>query len=503
MRAGLLGLLQRLRGAALPIEASRHSNRVLRAFGDLLEVRGGGGRIVQVAKRHPAGGELVLGAVIVPCRRRGVAGDDVGPLRIVLVEQLAHQQAALDPPLVKIVTVVELRDGGHQRGRFGGLVGAPQHLDLGELVADVVVRGGRHGFDQFLVAALAEHGDARLGDRRLVAAEPCRGAHPGLGVVLLVEAAVHPRLVVGAGEELAELLLHLQFDLLGDGVGAPHLAHQRLRALAVALREQRAGQRQLALGAERLVAAEVGADGGRVMPVLEQDGLGLAAQRRDARPARVGVDESHVAGKIRAAVVVAQDRPFDQLLRHRVGDRVLRLVRLGAAAAAQMVKRALRQRDVDCRGRSPSRGTWGRAEPQREAPAAGTAASGSRPAAAAAGRAAGSGVAAAAAWRARSWRSFLAAFDWRLSAWPPISYRPYSCRPWACRISSRPSRASSPPACRRLGVAWAAASMRDRRTRTSPRPRANPATSASSTRVTRRSPIRRLESRLRSQYLFR
>ena len=117
---------------------------------------------------------------------------------------------------------------------------------------------------QLLVAALAEHRDARLGDRGLVAAEPGRGAQAGFGVVLLVEAAVHARLVVGAGQELAELLLNLQFDLLRERVVAPGLAHQRLGALAVALREQRAGERQLALGAERLVAAEVGADRGRV-----------------------------------------------------------------------------------------------------------------------------------------------------------------------------------------------------------------------------------------------
>ena len=430
----------------------------------------------------------MLGTVIVPCRRRGVAGDDVSPLGIVLVEQLAHQQTALDPPLVKIVTVVELRDGGHQRRRFGSLVRAPQHLDLGELVADVVVRGGRHRLDQFLVAALAEHRNARLGDRRLVAAEPCRSAYPGLGVVLLVEAAVHPRLVVGAGQELAELFLHLQFDLLGDGVGAPYFAHQRLSALAVALRMERAGQRQLALGAERFVGAEIGADSGRVMPVLKQDGLGLAAQRRDARPTRVGVDESHVAGKIRAAVVVAQDRPFDQLFCHRVGDRVLRLVRLGAAAAAQMVKRALRQRDIDCRGRHRrgERG-GGRSRSGRRSRGHGRERR-RRSCCCGAGRAAGSGVAAAGL-AGSVLASFLAAFDLAafgfavdfLSALGLSDFFSAFAGFFAADLSA-------------TGVACAAASTGIANANR-PATASEPSDFGQFQRVTQRSPIRRLESR--------
>ena len=152
------------------------------------------------------------------------------------------------------------------------------------------------------------------------------------------------------------------------------------------------------------------------MPVLEQDGLGLAAQRRDARPGRVGVDEGHVAGEIRAAVVAAQDRPFDQLLRDRIGDRVLRLVRLGAAAAAQMIERALGQRDVDRRGGHRRGERWRARRSQRSA---GAAAARSR-----CGRSRGCRLRQQRArreavwpprqaWRARSWL-----LSWPPSTWP-------------------------------------------------------------------------------------
>ena len=160
----------------------------------------GGARIVQEAQRDPAGHELVLGAIIGAVRRRGIADDGIGVLGIAVVEQLAGQHAALHPPFVEIVAPVELGDGLDQRHRLGEFVGAPQHLDAGELVADVVAGRGRHSVERGLAAALGQHCDARLGDQRLVAAKPRRGAEARFGVVLFVEPPVHARLVVGVGQ---------------------------------------------------------------------------------------------------------------------------------------------------------------------------------------------------------------------------------------------------------------------------------------------------------------
>ena len=63
----LLVLVQRFGRAAGPIGAARERDRVFGALRDLGEMGVGGARIVQVAKRDPAGHELVLGAIVAGC----------------------------------------------------------------------------------------------------------------------------------------------------------------------------------------------------------------------------------------------------------------------------------------------------------------------------------------------------------------------------------------------------------------------------------------------------
>ena len=223
----------------------------------------------------------------------------------------------------------------------------------------------------------------------------------------------------------------------------------------------------------------------------------------DARPARVGVDESHVSGEIRAAVVVAQDHPFDQLLCDRIGDRVLRLGRLGAACGCANVERALVSATSTRRGDTVSRGTWvagaarsGQAQPPGSAPRAPPPFLLLRRL-----RRAAAAVRRRPAWRA----AVLASFVGRLGDLAAFGFAvDFACRPWACRISFRPSRASSPPAWRRLAVAWAAASSGNRETRSKLADRERtPATSASSS-VPRSAPRSGGSNRrFRSQYLFR
>ena len=59
-------------------------------FAETREKPGGGLRIVQEAQRHPAGGEIMVGAEKTARRRGGVARDPVGGARIAVVEQLAN-----------------------------------------------------------------------------------------------------------------------------------------------------------------------------------------------------------------------------------------------------------------------------------------------------------------------------------------------------------------------------------------------------------------------------
>jgi hypothetical protein len=74
--------------------------RIVGAFHDMRKVLRGSLWIVQITQRHPAGGEVGVDPVYSAHRRCRFAGDIVGSLRIVLVEQFAHQQTPLEPPLV-------------------------------------------------------------------------------------------------------------------------------------------------------------------------------------------------------------------------------------------------------------------------------------------------------------------------------------------------------------------------------------------------------------------
>ena len=154
---------------------------------------------------------------------------------------------------------------GSRQDHVGGLdvaVGAPQPLRQAEHVADVAARGRRHRVERRLgVAGLLDDGDARLGDRRRVAAGAVGIAQAALGV-LGIEAHVHARLVVGRGDQAAEGLERLRFEVGAEGVVVPGVAHLRLRAGAVAVRKQCTRQREVALGGERRVLGEEGADRG-------------------------------------------------------------------------------------------------------------------------------------------------------------------------------------------------------------------------------------------------
>ena len=83
-------LTQGIGGAALPIAGARQRIGTDGVLAETREQPGGGLRIVQEAQRHPAGGEIMVGAEKTARRRGGVARDPVGGARIAVVEQLAN-----------------------------------------------------------------------------------------------------------------------------------------------------------------------------------------------------------------------------------------------------------------------------------------------------------------------------------------------------------------------------------------------------------------------------
>ena len=102
MRARFVASSERFHRASLPIACARERDRIAVAVRDLGEMAERGCGVVEEAQRDPAGGELVLGAVVVLGRHGGVARDPIGGLELVEIKQLACDQPALDPPFVGV-----------------------------------------------------------------------------------------------------------------------------------------------------------------------------------------------------------------------------------------------------------------------------------------------------------------------------------------------------------------------------------------------------------------
>src|SRR5262249_23647814 len=127
--ASLLLATHGLGGAALPIARARKRDRIADALRDLGKMRLRGCWIVEEPQRDPAAGELVLDPVVFPARNSRVARDLISGLGVIVVEQLAGNQPALDPPLVGVDRGRGVaRDGEDKRCCLGGPVGAPQPL---------------------------------------------------------------------------------------------------------------------------------------------------------------------------------------------------------------------------------------------------------------------------------------------------------------------------------------------------------------------------------------
>ena len=127
-----------------------------------------------------------------------------------------------------------------------------------------------------------------------------------------------------ARQQRAEHVEHRALGVSRHAVVAPGLADQPFGVGAVAAREHGLRQRELALGRDRRFVLEPRPHRGVVAAVVPQRGLDAPAQEGLRRPARIGRDERAVALDRRAVVVAAQDQPFRELARDRIGDRRLR-----------------------------------------------------------------------------------------------------------------------------------------------------------------------------------
>ena len=104
---------------------------------------------LQEAQRDPAGGEFLLGLVDIARGQGGVARDQIGGAVLADVEHLARQQPPLDPPFVDIVEPGRIpRRAQHQLRGLGEFLFAAQQLDLAEDVAGIAMQFARNGLEQ-------------------------------------------------------------------------------------------------------------------------------------------------------------------------------------------------------------------------------------------------------------------------------------------------------------------------------------------------------------------
>ena len=239
------------------------------------------------------------------------------------------------PPAIEIAQCGRiLRHGEDQLAGFFRLVVFAQPLHAREDVAGIVPCIRRHRVEQRLgIVQPLDHRGAGVRDRKLVAAEPGRGAHAGLDI-FGIEALVHARLVIGARQHAAEHREHFVLSVGAAFLVAPGITHQRRGALAVAFGEQRAGQHETALGGARLMVGEKGEHRAFAEIVVRHGVFGAAAEQRRVRPVRISVHEGGVAGKAHVGVVAAQDDPFGEFVGDRIADAGFRGIGVGELAFA-------------------------------------------------------------------------------------------------------------------------------------------------------------------------
>src|SRR5215831_13302225 len=116
-----------------------------------------------------------------------------------------------------------------------------------------------------------------------------------------------------------------------------------------------AGDRKLASGAGRVLADEA-AHGGGVVPPLPQLLLSPPAQQRNGGPIGIGADEGGITLQSGFAITAAQQRPFDDLLCHRIGGGCCECGCLTHLTLAHQLNRLFRRGEIRRQGGPIGRG---------------------------------------------------------------------------------------------------------------------------------------------------
>jgi len=151
--------------------------------------------------------------------------------------------------------------------------------------------------------------------------------------VLGADHLVHARLIFVAREQVVEGLDHIRLGAFRQFFRSKRRLHDALGAVVVALSQQGARQREPAFRGDRLVRGK-GMNGGRIAFLLPQMGFGATAQQHGTGPFRIVRYKRHITTEMGERIRVAQDEPFREFLRCRVGDGfcgIGRVIGLGAA----------------------------------------------------------------------------------------------------------------------------------------------------------------------------
>jgi hypothetical protein len=165
-----------------------------------------------------------------------------------------------------------------------------------------------------------------------------------------IKPRVHADFIVVGRDQAGECVSSLVLNVRREAVVTPGFADKLLRAGGVPLGQHSAGQRKFAFGGARRFGAEERNHSRRIGVILPDHRFGFTAQRNDARPAWVGRDEGGIAGKIGVRFVGAQDCPFDELARNRIGDRAFGAGRVVGAAVMRLIHRLFDGSDIEWRG---------------------------------------------------------------------------------------------------------------------------------------------------------
>ncbi len=168
--------------------------------------------ILEIAQRDPASVKFSFDDIRVLARTMP-GGHPVGLARLTLIQQLAGDDAPLDPPFFRIDQQARIaRCCVKKLRRLARLVLTAQPLGARKKIGGIAMQFGRNGIEKRRrIGRLADDGCARTRQRQITSAQPLANRQPVAGILLIKE-AVHPRLVVSPRHNTGHALAHKAFE---------------------------------------------------------------------------------------------------------------------------------------------------------------------------------------------------------------------------------------------------------------------------------------------------